>query len=636
MSKIQITLKDGSLREVEQGITLAEFAASISRSLAKSAVAAKVDGHVTDLPIKLEKNSKVEFVTFEDAEGRDAFRHTSSHILAQAVKRLFTNVKIAIGPAITNGFYYDFDVPATFTTDDLAKIQAEMEKIVKEDFPIERIEVSRDEAIGIFEQLGEDYKVELIRDLPMDVTISMYKQGEFVDLCAGPHLASTGKVKAIKLQSVAGAYWRGDEKRKMLQRIYGTSFEKKADLEAYLNMLEEAAKRDHRKLGRELDLFSIQEEGPGFPFFHPKGMVLRNELENFWRKLHFKYRYQEIKTPIILNQKLWQQSGHWDHYRENMYFTTIDNEGYAVKPMNCPGGILVYRTQHHSYRDFPLRTAELGLVHRHEISGALHGLMRVRSFTQDDAHIFMLPSQIKSEIQGVIDLFDTVYSTFGLSYHAELSTKPEKAMGSDEVWELTTQALKEALEERGMDYRINEGDGAFYGPKIDFHLRDSIGRTWQCGTIQLDMQMPEKFDLTYVGEDGQKHRPVMIHRVAYGSIERFIGILIEHYAGAFPTWLAPVQVKILPITDRQVNYARELAATMFDQEIRVEVDERSEKIGYKIREAQVGKVPYTLVVGEKEVESGSVAVRKRGQGDLGSQNAAEFISNLLAEIKEKR
>jgi threonyl-tRNA synthetase len=635
MSKIQITLKDGSLREVEQGTTLAEFAASISRSLAKSAVAAKVDGHVTDLPIKLEKDAKVEFVTFEDAEGRDAFRHTSSHILAQAVKRLFTNVKVAIGPAIANGFYYDFDVAAAFTPEDLAKIQAEMEKIVKEDFSIERIEVSRAEALSIFEKLGEDYKVELIRDLPTDVTISMYKQGEFIDLCAGPHLASTGKVKAIKLQSVAGAYWRGDEKRKMLQRIYGTSFEKKADLESYLTMLEEAAKRDHRKLGKELDLFSIQEEGPGFPFFHPKGMVLRNELENFWRKLHFKYRYQEIKTPIILNQKLWQQSGHWEHYRENMYFTTIDNEGYAVKPMNCPGGILVYRTQHHSYRDFPLRTAELGLVHRHEISGALHGLMRVRSFTQDDAHIFMLPSQIKSEIQGVIDLFDTVYSTFGLSYHAELSTKPEKAMGSDEVWEVTTKALKEALEERGMDYRINEGDGAFYGPKIDFHLRDSIGRTWQCGTIQLDMQMPEKFDLTYVGEDGQKHRPVMIHRVAYGSIERFIGILIEHYAGAFPTWLSPVQVKILPITDRQVAYARELAATMFEQEIRVEVDDRSEKIGYKIREAQVGKIPYTLVVGEKEVESDSVAVRKRGQGDLGSQNAAEFISSLLAEIKER-
>ncbi len=635
MTKIKITLKDGSQREVEQGTTLAEFAASISRSLAKSAVAAKVDGRVTDLPITLEKDARVEFVTFEDVEGRDAFRHTSSHILAQAVKRLFTNVKIAIGPAIANGFYYDFDVAEAFTPEDLEKIQVEMEKIVKEDFPIERMEVSRDEAIGIFEKLGEDYKVELIRDLPVDVTISMYKQGEFIDLCAGPHLASTGKVKAIKLQSVAGAYWRGDEKRKMLQRIYGTSFEKKADLEAYLKMLEEAAKRDHRKLGRELDLFSIQEEGPGFPFFHPKGMVLRNELENFWRKLHFKYRYQEIKTPIILNQKLWQQSGHWDHYRENMYFTTIDNEGYAVKPMNCPGGILVYRTQHHSYRDLPLRTAELGLVHRHEISGALHGLMRVRSFTQDDAHIFMLPTQIKAEIQGVIDLFDTVYSTFGLSYHAELSTKPEKAMGSDEVWELTTKALKDALEERGMNYRINEGDGAFYGPKIDFHLRDSIGRTWQCGTIQLDMQMPEKFDLTYIGEDGQKHRPVMIHRVAFGSIERFIGILIEHYAGAFPAWLAPVQVKILPITDRQVAYARELAATMFDQEIRVEVDERSEKVGYKIREAQLEKVPYTLVVGEKEVESGSVAVRKRGQGDIGGQIASEFISNLLKEIKEK-
>lgn len=636
MNKVQVTLKDGSKREVERGTTLAGFAASISRSLAKSAVAAKVDGRVTDLPIALEKDAKVEFLTFEDAEGREAFRHTSSHILAQAVKRLFASAKIAIGPAIANGFYYDFDVDTTFSPEDLEKIQAEMEKIVKEDFPIERIEVSREEAISIFEKLGEIYKLELIRDLPVDVTISMYKQGEFIDLCAGPHLSSTGRVKAIKLQSVAGAYWRGDEKRKMLQRIYGTSFEKKADLEAYLNMLEEAAKRDHRKLGRELDLFSIQEEGPGFPFFHPKGMIIRNELENFWRKLHFKYRYQEIKTPIILNQKLWQQSGHWDHYRENMYFTKIDNEGYAVKPMNCPGGILVYRTQHHSYRDLPLRTAELGLVHRHEISGALHGLMRVRSFTQDDAHIFMLPSHIKDEIQNVIDLFDTVYSTFGLSYHAELSTKPEKAMGSDEVWELTTNALRDALEERGMEYRINEGDGAFYGPKIDFHLRDSIGRTWQCGTIQLDMQMPEKFDLTYVGEDGQKHRPVMIHRVAFGSIERFIGILIEHYAGAFPAWLAPVQVKILPITDRQVAYAQKLAAIMFEREIRVVVDDRSEKIGYKIREAQLEKVPYTLVVGDKEVESGSVAVRKRGQGDVGAENADEFISELLKEIQEKK
>ena len=636
MSTVQVTLKDGSQREVLQGTTLADFAASISRSLAKSVVAAKVDGQVTDLPRSLEKDATVEFVTFEDAEGRDAFRHTSSHILAQAVKRLYSDVKLAIGPAIANGFYYDFDATVAFTNEDLVKIQAEMEKIVKENHPIERMEVSRAEAIALFEKMGETYKVELIQDLPEDVSISMYKQGEFVDLCAGPHLPSTGKVKAIKLQSVAGAYWRGDEKRKMLQRIYGTSFEKKADLEAYITMLEEAAKRDHRKLGRELDLFSLQEEGPGFPFFHPNGMVLRNELENFWRKLHFRYRYHEIKTPVILTQKLWQQSGHWDHYRDNMYFTKIDGEGYAVKPMNCPGGILVYRTKHHSYRDLPLRTAELGLVHRHEISGALHGLMRVRSFTQDDAHIFMLPSQIKSEIQGVIDLFDTVYSTFGLSYHAELSTKPEKAMGSDEVWEITTNALREALDDRGLPYIINEGDGAFYGPKIDFHLKDSIGRTWQCGTIQLDMQMPEKFDLNYVGEDGQKHRPVMIHRVAYGSIERFIGILIEHYAGAFPVWLAPVQVKILPITDRHVAYAQKVAAAMFDQEIRVEVDDRSEKIGYKIREAQVQKVPYILLVGDKEIETNAVAVRKRGEGDIGAQNADEFIANLLIEIKEKK
>lgn len=636
MSQVSVQLKDGNVRMVDKGTTLAEFVASLSRSLAKNTLAAKVDGNVADLRMKLERDAKVEFVSFDDAEGKDTFRHTSSHIMAQAVKRIFGDVKLAIGPAITNGFYYDFDTKEAFTPEDLEKIQKEMENIVKEDLPIERMEMGREEAIVFFKERNEDYKVELIRDLPEEATISLYKQGEFVDLCAGPHLASTGRVKAFKLQSVAGAYWRGDEKRKMLQRIYGTSFEKKADLDGYLHMLEEAAKRDHRKLGKELDLFSIQEEGPGFPFFHPKGMVVRNELENFWRKLHFKYSYQEIKTPIILHQKLWQQSGHWDHYRENMYFTNIDDEGYAVKPMNCPGGILVYRTQHHSYRDLPLRTAELGLVHRHEISGALHGLMRVRSFTQDDAHIFMLPSQIKEEIQKVIDLFDTVYSTFGLSYHAELSTKPEKAMGSDEVWELTTGALREALEERGMDYRVNEGDGAFYGPKIDFHLKDSIGRTWQCGTIQLDMQMPEKFDLTYVGEDGQKHRPVMIHRVAYGSIERFIGILIEHYAGAFPTWLAPVQVKILPITERQVEYARKVAANMFGQEIRVEVDERNEKIGYKIREAQLEKVPYILVVGDKEVEANTVAVRKRGQGDIGAQPVAVFVENLIKEIQEKK
>ncbi len=635
MGQIHIELNNGSVREVEANQTLGEVAQSISRSLAKTALAAKVDGKVVDLARRLTKDGKVEFLTFEDQEGKDALRHSASHIMAQAVKRLYSDVKIAIGPAIANGFYYDFDAPVTFTPEDLARIQAEMERIVKEDLPIERLEMERAEAVRFFEEKGESYKVELIRDLPEDAVISLYRQGEFVDLCAGPHVASTGKVKAVKLQTLAGAYWRGDEKRKMLQRIYGTAFEKKAELDAYLTMLEEAAKRDHRKLGRELDLFSIQDEGPGFPFFHPKGMIIRNELETFWRKLHVKYGYQEIKTPIILSQKLWQQSGHWDHYRDNMYFTQIDDEGYAVKPMNCPGGILVYRTQHHSYRDLPLRTAELGLVHRHELSGALHGLMRVRSFTQDDAHIFMLPSQIKTEIKGVIDLFNQVYSTFGLSYHAELSTKPEKAMGDDAIWEVATKALQEALEECGMDYKINPGDGAFYGPKIDFHLKDSIGRTWQCGTIQLDMLLPEKFDLNYIGEDGQKHRPVMIHRVAYGSMERFIGILIEHYAGAFPAWLAPVQVKLLPITDRHVAYARAVAQQMREQDIRVEIDDRNEKIGYKIREAQVQKVPYTLVVGDKEQEKDSVAVRKRGQGDLGSQPVADFVAQLLKEIGEK-
>ncbi len=635
MNKINMTLKDGAVRELKQGITLAEAAASISRNLAKAALVAKVDGQVTDLSAELEQDAAVEFFTFEEAEGKDALRHTSSHILAQAVKRLYPDAKLGIGPAIANGFYYDFDTAHTFTPEDLEKIQAEMEKIVKANLPLERMTLSREEAIKLFGEQGESYKQELIRDLPENVEISIYKQGEFIDLCAGPHVQSTGRVKAIKLQSIAGAYWRGDEKRKMLQRIYGTSFEKKADLDAYITMMEEAAKRDHRKLGRELDLFSIQEEGPGFPFFHPKGMVIRNELEAFWRKLHIKYGYQEIKTPIILHQKLWQQSGHWDHYRQNMYFTEIDEEGYAVKPMNCPGGILVYRTQHHSYRDFPLRTCELGLVHRHEISGALHGLMRVRSFTQDDSHIFMLPSQIKNEIKKVIELFNTVYSVFGLSYHAELSTKPEKAMGSDEIWETATTALKEAMEELNMPFKINPGDGAFYGPKIDFHLKDSIGRTWQCGTIQLDMLMPEKFDLTYIGEDGQKHRPVMIHRVAYGSIERFIGILIEHYAGAFPMWLAPVQAKILPISERHADYAQEIAQAMRDQDIRVEVDDRNEKIGYKIREAQLQKTPYMLVVGDKEAESRTVSVRKRGEGDIGAMPVEQFITTAIAEIIAK-
>ena len=632
---IKLTLKDGAVREAIEGTTLLEFAQSLSRSLAKSVLVAKVDDLVVGLDTKLMKDAKVELLTFADSEGKHALRHSASHILAQAVQRLYGNVQLAIGPAIENGFYYDFDVETPFSTEDLAKIQKEMEKIVQENLLIERKELSRADAIKMFSEKGETYKVELINDLPEDAVISTYQQGEFIDLCAGPHVILTGKVKALKLQSIAGAYWRGDEKRKMLQRIYGTAFEKKAELDAYLTMLEEAAKRDHRKLGRELDLFSLQEEGPGFPFFHPNGMIIRNELEDFWRKLHREYGYKEIKTPIILNRKLWEQSGHWDHYKENMYFTQIDGEDYAVKPMNCPGGILVYRTQHHSYRDLPLRTAELGLVHRHELSGALHGLMRVRNFTQDDAHIFMLPSQIKSEIQKVIDLFDKVYSTFGLSYHAELSTRPENSMGSDEVWETATNALREALDERGMEYIVNEGDGAFYGPKIDFHLQDSIGRTWQCGTIQLDMLLPEKFDLTYVGEDGQKHRPVMIHRVVYGSIERFIGILIEHYAGVFPVWIAPVQVKILTITDKHGEYACALEREMFAQGIRAEVDDRNEKIGYKIREAQMSKAPYIIVVGDKEMEEGQVAVRKHGEKNSIVQAKEAFIQEVLEKIQTK-
>ncbi len=633
---IKIVLKDGSVREFERGISLNDVASNISRSLAKNALAAKVDREVKDLSTTLQKDASVDFLTSQDPEGLRVLRHSGSHILAQAVKNLFPDVKFGIGPAIENGFYYDLDTEHTFTPDDLEKIQSEMEKIVKQNDPFERIEVSREEAIKRFEEMEESYKVELIRDLPEDAVITLYRQGDFVDLCAGAHVPSTGKVKAIKLQNIAGAYWRGDEKRKMLQRIYGTCFEKKEELDKYLTMLEEAAKRDHRKLGRELDLFSIQEEGPGFPFFHPKGMVILNELTTFWRKLHVKNGYSEIKTPIILNESLWKQSGHYDHYRENMYFTKIDGENYAVKPMNCPGSILVYRSNHHSYRDFPIRMGELGQVHRHELSGALHGLMRVRTFTQDDAHIFMLPSQIKAEIQGVIDLFDTVYSIFGLTYHAELSTKPDDAMGSEEVWETATQALKDAMDDKGMKYKINEGDGAFYGPKIDFHLQDSIGRTWQCGTIQLDMLMPEKFDITYIGEDGQKHRPIMIHRVAYGSLERFIGILIEHYAGAFPMWLAPVQVKILPLADRHLAYAKEITSMLTEKEIRVEMDDRNEKIGYKIRSAQMEKVPYMFVIGDKEMESHTVAVRKRGEGDIGANEIDSLITKLVEEIATKK
>ncbi|NLI61435.1 MAG: threonine--tRNA ligase [Clostridiales bacterium] len=632
---INITLKDGTSKQYPKGITVGEVAKDISRGLFRAAVAGKLDGETVDLMQPINNDVQLNILTFDDIEGKKAFWHTSSHIMAQAVQRLFPDIKLAIGPSIDNGFYYDFDTDRPFTPEDLEAIEAEMTKIVKEDLELERFEMPRQEAIDSMAEKGESYKIELIEDLPEDSVISFYRQGEFVDLCAGPHVSSTGKVKAFKLLSLAGAYWRGDEKNKMLQRIYGVAFPKKGQLDEYLNRLEEAKKRDHRKLGRELDLFSIHEEGPGFPFFHPKGMVIRNILEDFWRKEHVKRGYEEIKTPIILNQDLWVRSGHWDHYQENMYFTNIDDGDYAIKPMNCPGSMILYKRKMYSYRDLPLRIAELGLVHRHELSGALHGLMRVRCFTQDDAHIFMLPEHIKDEIVGVIDLVDYFYKQFGFNYHVELSTKPEKAMGSDEDWDLAISALKEALEEKNMEYIINEGDGAFYGPKIDFHLEDSIGRTWQCGTIQLDFQMPERFDLTYIGADGDKHRPVMIHRVVFGSIERFIGILIEHYAGAFPTWLAPVQVRFLSITDRSNQYIQKLAREFEDLGIRVETDLRNEKIGYKIREARLQRIPYMLIIGDKEVESQQIAVRSRDEGDLGLMEVEDFIDRIKKEIKQK-
>jgi threonyl-tRNA synthetase len=614
---VKIRLKDNTVKEYPAGMSVLDIAKDISQGLARAAMAAEVNGTTADLRKEIVEDSDLNILTFEDLEGRKAFWHTSSHIMAQAVKRLFPEAKLAIGPAIDNGFYYDFDVERPFSTEDLEAIEKEMVKIVKENLELNRFELPREEAIRYLEEQGESYKVELVNDLPEDSVISFYRQGDFTDLCAGPHVLSTGAVKAVKLLNVAGAYWRGSEENKMLQRIYGVSFPKKSQLEEFLQRLEEAKKRDHRKLGKELDLFSIQEEGPGFPFFHPKGMIVRNQLEDFWRQEHTRRGYQEIKTPVILNGDLWMRSGHWDHYKENMYFTKIDEEDYAVKPMNCPGSMLVYRRKIYSYRDLPLRMCELGLVHRHELSGVLHGLMRVRCFTQDDAHIFMLPEQIKDEIIGVIDLIDYFYSLFGFNYHVELSTRPEDSMGSQEDWDRATNALREALEERKIEYKINEGDGAFYGPKIDFHLEDSLGRTWQCGTIQLDFQMPERFDLTYVGSDGEKHRPVMIHRVVFGSIERFIAILIEHFAGAFPAWLAPVQVKLLSITDRSNEYIAGIMNDFLDSGIRAESDLRNEKIGYKIREAQVEKVPYMLVVGDKEVENGTVAVRSRSKGDYG-------------------
>ena len=635
MADVKIILPDGSAKEYAAGTTLGEAVKKLSNSLAKKVLAANVNGELTDLREELVDGSEVAFLTFEEDGGKHTLRHTASHVMAQAVKRLWPEAKLAIGPAIDKGFYYDIDMEHTLTPEDLTKIEKEMSRIVKENLPITKSVMPRQEAIDFFKAKNEDYKVELIQDLPEDAVISCYSQGDFIDLCAGPHVASTGKVKAFKLQSIAGAYWRGDEKNKMLQRIYGTAFEKKEELDAYLHMLEEAAKRDHRKLGKELGLFVIKEEGPGFPFFLPKGMALRNELENFWREVHHDFDYEEIRTPIILSKHLWETSGHWDHYRENMYTTIIDDEEYAIKPMNCPGGILVYQNEMHSYRDFPLRYAELGLVHRHELSGALHGLFRVRAFTQDDAHVFMLPSQMQSELMKVIELFDRIYSQFGLKYHVELSTKPDNAMGDDAIWEAATEALRNAIEAKGIPYVINPGDGAFYGPKLDYHIEDSLGRTWQCGTIQLDMNLPERFQIEYIGEDGQKHRPIMIHRACFGSMERFIGILTEHYAGAFPTWMAPVQVKILPISEKHVEYAKELAKQMHRDYVRVEVDDRSEKIGYKIRQAQMAKVPYMLVVGDKEVEEGTVNVRKHGGDELGSVPFEEFFNSIKIEIKER-
>ena len=632
---MKITLKDGSVMELANGMAVIDIAKEISEGLARVATSAKVNGELVDLRTVVDSDAELEILTFDSEDGKGAFNHTASHIMAQAVKRLYPDTKLAIGPSIANGFYYDLDRETPFVAEDLEKIEAEMKKIVKEGLALERSTKSREDAIAYFKEKDEPYKVELVEDLPEGEEISIYSQGEFTDLCAGPHLMSTKAVKAFKLTSLAGAYWRGDEKNKMLTRIYGVAYPKKAQLEEYLHMMEEAKKRDHRKLGKELGLFMMAEEGPGFPFFLPKGMVLKNTLLDYWRELHKKNGYVEISTPIILSRHLWENSGHWDHYKDNMYATVIDGEDYAVKPMNCPGGMLVYKAEPHSYKDLPLRAAEIGLVHRHEKSGQLHGLMRVRCFNQDDAHIFMTPEQIRDEIKGVAKLIDEVYSLFGFKYHVELSTRPEDSMGSDEDWELATEGLRGALDDLGLDYIVNEGDGAFYGPKIDFHLEDSIGRTWQCGTIQLDMQMPQRFELEYVGADGEKHRPIMIHRVAFGSIERFIGILIEHFAGAFPTWLAPVQVKVLPISDKYMEYGKKVLEELNEVGIRAEIDQRAEKIGYKIREAQMQKIPYMLVVGAKEEESGVVSVRSRFAGDEGEKSLADFIAAVKEEIEKK-
>ncbi len=635
MKMIHVTLPDGSVREYESGITAFDIAESISPRLRKSVLAAEIDGERHDAFAPIEHDCSLKLLTFNDEDGRWTLRHTGSHILAQAVKKVRPEAKLAIGPAIDNGFYYDFDVEEPFTPDELAVIEKEMSKIVEEKLPLERFELPREEAIKYMAERNEPYKVELIQDLPEDAIISFYRQGDFVDLCAGPHVENTGKVKNFKLMSIAGAYWRGSEKNKMLQRIYGTAFEKKSELDEYITRIEEAKKRDHRKIGRELGLFTIMDEGPGFPFFLPKGMVLKNTLIDYWHEVHKRYGYVEISTPIILNRTLWERSGHWGHYKNNMYTTVIDEEDYAIKPMNCPGGMLVYKLEPHSYRELPLRCGELGLVHRHELSGALHGLFRVRCFTQDDAHIFMTREQMKDEIKNVAKLFDEVYSLFGLKYTIELSTMPEDHIGTEEEWVENQEILKAAITEMGKDFVINEGDGAFYGPKLDFHLEDCLGRTWQCGTIQLDSQLPERFELEYTGADGQKHRPVMIHRVVFGSIERFIGVITEHFAGAFPTWLSPVQVKVMAMTDRTAEQAISIAAELEAAGLRVETDLRNEKIGFKIREAQMQKIPYMLIIGDKEVENGVVAVRSRRGGDLGTMKLDDFKAKVVEEVRTK-
>lgn len=629
---LRVKLKDGSIREINEASNVLDLANVISKRLGKLAVVGEVNGTLVDLAYKLQDNDEVNIITYEDEAGIEVMRHTTSHVMAQAVKRLYKDVKLAIGPTIENGFYYDFDLEVPFNNEDLVKIEKEMNKIIEEDISLERVILSREEALKLMEERGETFKVELIEAIPEGETISMYRQGEFIDICRGPHLLSTKKIRDFKLTSVAGAYWRGNEKNKMLQRIYGVAFKERDILKTYLDNIEEAKKRDHRKLGKELKLFTFVDEGPGFPFFLPKGVILKNNLIDYWRELHEKAGYVEVETPIMLNKRLWETSGHWGHYKKNMYTSVIDEEEFALKPMNCPGGMLIYKTETHSYRDFPMRVAELGRVHRHELSGALHGLMRVRVFTQDDAHIFMLPEQIKSEIQGVIALIDEVYSKFGFKYSIELSTRPENSMGSDEDWNMAEASLKAALDEISLSYIINEGDGAFYGPKIDFHLEDSLGRTWQCGTIQLDFQLPQRFDLEYIGKDGEKHRPIVIHRVVFGSIERFIGILIEHYAGKFPTWIAPVQVKLLPISDKFIDYSNMIKEQLLNNKIRVEVDSRTEKVGYKIREARNERVPYMLIIGEKEKENNYVSVRSRENGDEGSISLEKFIARLKGEI----